>query len=276
MRIVGTRPGEYQLASNKENFKIPRVRVFFAPVDDRFTNGRRSRASGMSSASSPGAVSRVVGYSTTDPTTTFVRGIHTLKNGSYYKRSWTSGSPYSSVPIWLDMDHCPPQQREFVVRPDLALTAMQRILSRIEKEEQAELDRRQALQDTRQERLARLRQRHMQRHHAQQAIGVKEPQGVRKDFNQKSMVRLQRSASAASSAEQSQHLEPSPAVEAEASASASSQAPGERGLSSSSSMDLLAQIAPVGEVCMLKKANPNPNPPLTLNPNPNPNPKPYP
>jgi hypothetical protein len=54
-----------------------------------------------SSASSPGAVSRVVGYSTTDPTTTFVRGIHTLKNGSYYKRSWTSGSPYSSVPIWL-------------------------------------------------------------------------------------------------------------------------------------------------------------------------------
>ena len=86
-----------------------------------------------SAASSPGAVSRVVGYSTTDPTTTFVRGIHTLKNGSYYKRSWTSGSPYSSVPIWLDMDHCPPQQREFVVRPDLALTAMQRILSRIEK-----------------------------------------------------------------------------------------------------------------------------------------------
>ena len=222
----------------------------------------------MSSASSPGAVSRVVGYSTTDPTTTFVRGIHTLKNGSYYKRSWTSGSPYSSVPIWLDMDHCPPQQREFVVRPDLALTAMQRILSRIEKEEQAELDRRQALQDTRQERLARLRQRHMQRHHAQQAIGVKEPQGVRKDFNQKSMVRLQRSASAASSAEQSQHLERSPAVEAqaEASASASSQATGERGLSSSSSMDLLAQIAPVGEVCMLKKANPNPNP--TPNPKP--------
>ena len=220
----------------------------------------------MSSASSPGAVSRVVGYSTTDPTTTFVRGIHTLKNGSYYKRSWTSGSPYSSVPIWLDMDHCPPQQREFVVRPDLALTAMQRILSRIEKEEQAELDRRQALQDTRQERLARLRQRHMQRHHAQQAIGVKEPQGVRKDFNQKSMVRLQRSASAASSAEQSQHLEPCPAMEAEASASASSQAAGERGLSSSSSMDLLAQIAPVGEVCMLKKANPNPNP--TPNPKP--------
>ena len=176
----------------------------FAPVDDRFTGG--ARASGMSSASSPGAVSRVVGYSTTDPTTTFVRGIHTLKNGSYYKRSWTSGSPYSSVPIWLDMDHCPPQQREFVVRPDLALTAMQRILSRIEKEEQAELDRRQALQDTRQERLARLRQRHMQRHHAQQAIGVKEPQGVRKDFNQKSMVRLQRSASAASSAEQSQQV----------------------------------------------------------------------
>ena len=42
----------------------------------------------------------------------------------------------------------------------------------------------------------------VQRHHAQQAIGVKEPQGVRKDFNQKSMVRLQRSASAASSAEQ--------------------------------------------------------------------------
>ena len=84
---------------------------------------------------SPGAVSRVVGYSTTDPKTTFVRGKHTLKNGSYYKRSWTSGSPYSSVPIWLDMDHCPPQQREFVVRPDLALTAMQRILSRIEKED---------------------------------------------------------------------------------------------------------------------------------------------
>ena len=81
---------------------------------------------------SPGAVSRVVGYSTTDPTTTFVRGIHTLKNGSYYKRNWASGNPYSSVPVWLDMDHCPPQQREFIVRPDLALTAMQRILGRIE------------------------------------------------------------------------------------------------------------------------------------------------
>ena len=89
-------------------------------------------ASGMSSTSSPGAVSRVVGYSTTDPTTTFVRGIHTLKNGSYYKRNWASGNPYSSVPVWLDMDHCPPQQREFIVRPDLALTAMQRILGRIE------------------------------------------------------------------------------------------------------------------------------------------------
>ena len=111
MRIVGTRPGGYQLASNKENFK---VRVFLLPWTIVSENEVLLRASGMSSASSPGAVSRVVGYSTTDPTTTFVRGIHTLKNGSYYKRSWTSGSPYSSVPIWLDMDHCPPQQREFV------------------------------------------------------------------------------------------------------------------------------------------------------------------
>ena len=253
---------------------------------------------------SPGAVSRVVGYSTTDPTTTFVRGIHTLKNGSYYKRNWASGNPYSSVPVWLDMDHCPPQQREFIVRPDLALTAMQRILGRIEQasrphplaphllasrsrwpaqdrslllvcseplsppcllaqEELGELARRQALQDTRQERLARLRQRHMQRHHAQQNIGVREPQGVQKDFNQKSMVRLHRSASAASSLEQRQYLEPSSAAEDGADASiyseagspsASHQASGQRGLSSSSSMDLLAQIAPVGEICMLKKA----------------------
>ncbi len=103
----------------------------------------------------------------------------------------------------------------------------------------------------------------MQRHHAQQNIGVREPQGVQKDFNQKSMVRLHRSASAASSLEQRQYLEPSSAAEDGADASmyseagspsASHQASGQRGLSSSSSMDLLAQIAPVGEICMLKKA----------------------
>ena len=108
----------------------------------------------------------------------------------------------------------------------------------------------------RQERLVRLRQRHMQRHHAQQTIGVREPQGVQKDFNQKSMVRLHRSASAASSLEQRQYLEPSPGAEdgADASFYSEAQASGQRGLSSSSSMDLLAQIAPVGEICMLKKA----------------------
>ena len=95
---------------------------------------KREDASGTTTGQAPppkDKMSRVVGYSTTDPTTTFVRGIHTLKNGSYYKRSWASGNPYSSVPIWLDMDHCPPQQRA-IVRPDLALTAMQSILSRIE------------------------------------------------------------------------------------------------------------------------------------------------
>ena len=89
------------------------------------------------SSSSPGTETRVVGYSTTDPTTTFIQGVHTLKNGSYYKRNWATGNPYSSVPVWLDMDHVPPSQREFVVRPDLALVAMQRILGRIEQASQS-------------------------------------------------------------------------------------------------------------------------------------------
>ena len=93
----------------------------------------KPRSAGAFNHAAPATASHVVGYSTTDPTTTFVQGVHTLKNGSYYKRNWASGNPYSSVPIWLDMDHVPPQQREFTVRPDLALTAMQRILSRIEK-----------------------------------------------------------------------------------------------------------------------------------------------
>ena len=90
----------------------------------------------------------ILGYSLTDPSTDFTIPPHQIKNVSYYKRNWKSGAPLSSIPYWLDMDHIPPHKREFVLRPDLALGAMQAILGRIEKEELQELARRQALQET--------------------------------------------------------------------------------------------------------------------------------
>lgn len=120
-------------------------------------------------------------------------------------------------------------------------------------EELGELARRQALQDMRQERLSRLRQRHMQRHHAQERIGVQEvyrPHGVQCGFNHKSMERLQRSASAASS----WAAEPNPGAVNGAEACFYSQADEVSPQRPSSSMDLLVQIAPVGEITMLKKA----------------------
>lgn len=121
-----------------------------------------------------GAVEKpaILGYSLTDPSTDFTYPPHQIKNVSYYKRNWKSGAPLSSIPYWCDMDHIPPHKREFVVRPDLALGAMQAIMGRVETEELQELARRQALQNKRQEQLARTQQRHMLRHQAQQRIGA--------------------------------------------------------------------------------------------------------
>jgi hypothetical protein len=217
-----------------------------------------------------------------DPTTNGAGRAATLTRLSQYGLTWTTArhSSARSFDPTLRSPRCrvssaglsrhPVHTRSHRILDRSLLLACSEPLSPLclfTQEELAELARRQALQDMRQERVARLRQRHMQRHHAQQTIGVREPQGVRKDFNEKSMVRLHRSASAASSLEQRQYLEPSPAAEDGADASfyleagspsasrqASGPLSGQRGLSSSSSMDILAQIAPVGEISMLKKA----------------------
>lgn len=188
---------------------------------------------------------KILGYSLTDPSTDFTIPPHQIKNVSYYKRNWKSGAPLSSIPYWLDMDHIPPHKREFVLRPDLALGAMQAILGRIEKEELQELARRQALQDKRQEQLARTRQRHMLRHQAQQRIGAMG--GPSHDFARASQARLAASrpdlmASAPSLASEP---EASPADEMDAmeSPSAESLPPSTPGLKLSASMQTLARLA---------------------------------
>jgi hypothetical protein len=50
------------------------------------------------------------------------------KTTQYYKRAWTTGTPFSGVPAWGDLSHVPPSRRRHVARPDLALSAMTRIL----------------------------------------------------------------------------------------------------------------------------------------------------
>ena len=68
-----------------------------------------------------------------DPETDVVRSAETgreplAKTAAFYKRSWTSGTPFSVIPSWGDLSHVPPSRRELVARPDLALAAMRRIL----------------------------------------------------------------------------------------------------------------------------------------------------
>ncbi len=218
------------------------------PYDSFAPSGPESLLEGQPTATdSDEGRTRVLGYSWTDPTTGFVQGEHTLKNGSYYKRNWVTGNPYSALPAWLDMDHVPPRKQEFVVRTDLALNAMQAILRRIEAEELGELARRQALQDKRQERLARLRQRHTLRHEAQARISAAASE--RNHLSRSFSSRLQLSASTPS-------LYETMAEEREAERAADAAVlPASPTLSASASMKILSRMAPEGgSIQQLKKA----------------------
>ena len=88
----------------------------------------------------------VYGYTWADPATQLVSGETGQepmeKNSVYFRRNWSTGTPFSSLPAWADMDHLPPSQRELVARPDLAFTAMKRILHKVERDMKAETNMR--------------------------------------------------------------------------------------------------------------------------------------
>ena len=118
-----------------------------------------------------------------DPSTDITGGAETgreplAKTASYYRRSWSTGSPFSSEPAWKDLAHAPPSRRELIARPDLALVAMRRILGRVEGElaHEAAIREHQRLQ--REDRLIQIRARHSSRHEAQMKIGVVPPRHV--------------------------------------------------------------------------------------------------
>lgn len=115
-----------------------------------------------------------------DPSTDVVGGAETgreplAKTAAYYRRSWSTGSPFSSMPSWNDLSHLPPSRRELIARPDLALVAMKRILGRVEGELEQEAAQREQLRLRREDRLARIRLRHGERHEAQRKLGVVPP-----------------------------------------------------------------------------------------------------
>ena len=98
-----------------------------------------------------------------------------LKTTSYYKRSWTSGTPFSTQPSWADLSHLPPEKRDMIVRPDLAMVAMERILHRVEGELSAEEYHRESQRQRREERLEQLRSRHERRDEQQRKLGLQPP-----------------------------------------------------------------------------------------------------
>ena len=97
------------------------------------------------------------------------------KTVHFYKRSWTSGKPFSHEPSWADMSHIPPARRRFSARPDLALNAMHAILGRVEQELYHEAEVRESQRLRRQDRIERLRNTHEKSHALQRKIGVAPP-----------------------------------------------------------------------------------------------------
>ena len=115
-----------------------------------------------------------------DPSTDVVGGAETgreplAKTASYYRRSWSAGTPFSSQPSWGDLSHVPPSRRELVARPDLALVAMRRILGRVESELAQEAEHKERQRIKREDRLEKIRARHGARHEFQRKIGVVPP-----------------------------------------------------------------------------------------------------
>ena len=146
--------------------------LVFAQSSASSIPARATSTASLSHAASD-ASERVLGYALYDPKMSFTTDTGAqLKNLSYYKRSWTTGKPYSTSAIWNDYDHIPPSRRRALVRPDLAVGAMKHILQRTEEDEMKELRRVQSLQDRRQERLADLRRRHEAQAKAQARLGT--------------------------------------------------------------------------------------------------------
>ena len=116
-----------------------------------------------------------------DPSTDITGGSETgreplAKTASYYRRSWSTGSPFKTTPAWNDLSHAPPSRRELIARPDLALVAMRRILGRVEGELAQEAAMREQQRLQREDRLVQIRARHLTRYEAQKKIGVVPPQ----------------------------------------------------------------------------------------------------
>lgn len=140
-----------------------------------------------------------------DPDTDITVGAETgreplAKTASYYKRNWTTGKPYSAMPIWGDLSHLPPSRRELIARPDLALVAMRRILTKLEGELLEEAEATERLRLKREDRLARIRQRHADRHEAQRQLGI-EP--INHKYAQKLEVRQRSEAAILEASQQS-------------------------------------------------------------------------
>lgn len=112
----------------------------------------------------------------TDLTGNGETGLEPLpKNVNFYKKSWSSGSPFKSTPSWADMSAVPPRRRAYVARPDLALNAMGQILRRVENELYNEAQHRESQRLRRQESIETLRTRHERRHEEQRKLGVAAP-----------------------------------------------------------------------------------------------------
>lgn len=85
----------------------------------------------------------------------------------------SSGKPNISEALWNDLDHLPPARHYFVVRPDLAMDAMQRMLRTAAVEQEKEIAEHERRQEARQERLRMLRERHLLRNAEQAKLGLR-------------------------------------------------------------------------------------------------------
>ena len=118
-------------------------------------------------------VSRRRTYHVRDDAADFQRDGSTLplKNAQFYKRSWTAGQPFSSMPIWSAVEHVPAKARQLVTRPDLGLAAMHRVLDHVVREKEAALETARRVQAEQYAQRQVMARRHMKRHEDHLACG---------------------------------------------------------------------------------------------------------
>ena len=118
-------------------------------------------------------VSRRRGYHWRDETADFQREGSTmpLKNAQYYKRSWTAGQPFSGMPIWSAVEHVPVNRLHMVVRPDLGLAALHRVLDHVVREKEAVLEAARRIQAEQVAERQTMARRHMKRQEGHLACG---------------------------------------------------------------------------------------------------------